>query len=242
MLFRSGDPLGGFLGYRYLGVYKTNEDAYVRDQYGELIMSADNETPMTMIHGGSAGYEFEGGDAKYLDKNFDGQINELDIEYLGDLNPKLMGGTGFRVKYKGLVLNTFFHYKVGQKIINQTKIDTEKMYNYDNQSLATDWRWRRDGDNTFMPRALYNKGYNWLGSDRFVEDGSFIRLKTVSLSYNFSRNFSSKLNLKDLKIYATAYNLFTITNYSGQDPDVSPPSRPSDLPKDNNRTDRKSVV
>lgn len=233
---QKGDPLGGFLGYRYLGVYKTNEDAYVRDQYGELIMSADNETPMTMIHGGSAGYEFEGGDAKYLDKNFDGQINELDIEYLGDLNPKLMGGTGFRIKYKGLVLNTFFHYKFGQKVINQTKIDTEKMYNYDNQSLATDWRWRRDNDDTFMPRALYNKGYNWLGSDRFVEDGSFIRLKTVSLSYNFSKKLSSKLNLKDLKLYATAYNLFTITNYSGQDPDVSPPSRPNDLPKDNNRT------
>lgn len=231
-----GRPIGGFKGYRYLGVYKTDEDAYVRDQYGELVMSEDGITPMTIIHGGAAGYEFEGGDAIYQDVNFDGQINELDIDYLGDLNPTLMGGAGVKVKYKSFILNTFFHYKIGHDIINQTKMDTEKMYNYDNQSLATNWRWRSQGDYTFMPRALYNKGYNWLGSDRFVEDGSFIRLKTISLSYIVPKKYCKKVNLKDVKVYGTAYNLFTWTNYSGQNPDIAPPSNPSELPKDNNRT------
>lgn len=70
-------------------------------------------------------------------------------------------------------------------------MDTEKMYNFDNQSLATNWRWRREGDVTDMPRALYNTGYNWLGSDRFVEDGSYLRLKSISLSYVFNKKLLS---------------------------------------------------
>ncbi len=69
-------------------------------------------------------------------------------------------------------------------------MDTEKMYNYDNQSKATNWRWRREGDVTDMPRALYNEGFNWLGSDRFVEDGSYLSLKTLSLSYILPQSVS----------------------------------------------------
>ena len=191
---------------------------------------------MKMIMGGPSGYTFEGGDAIYKDQNYDGKIDELDLVYLGDLNPKLMGGTGFRIQYKGFTMNTFFYFKVGQEIINQTRMDTEKMYNYDNQSLATNWRWRREGDITDMPRALYNTGYNWLGSDRFVEDGSHIRLKTVSLTYQVRPAVCQRLKVSDLKFFATAYNLYTWTNYSGQDPDVAPPSRPDSLPKDYSKT------
>jgi hypothetical protein len=152
------------------------------------------------------------------------------------LNPKFMGGTGFRAQYKGFILNTFFYFKVGQEIINQTRMDTEKMYNYDNQSLATNYRWRRDGDVTDVPRALYNEGFNWLGSDRFVEDGSHIRLKSISLSYMFSKKVCQFLHVNDMKFFATAYNLYTWTNYSGQDPDVAPPSKPDSLPKDTSKT------
>jgi hypothetical protein len=231
-----GRPIGGFLGYRYLGVYVDDSDAVVRDKEGNIVYAVDGITPMNMIHGGSSGYVYQGGDAKYNDRNNDGKIDELDIEYLGDLNPDIMGGGGFRIKYKNLVLNSFFHYKLGQEIINQTRMDTEKMYNHDNQSKAVNWRWRREGDVTHMPRALYNKGYNWLGSDRFVEDGSFVRLKTLSLSYVFPERACNKMNIRGLKVYSTAYNLFTWTNYSGQDPDVGAPSRPDSLPKDYSRT------
>jgi hypothetical protein len=191
---------------------------------------------MRMIQGGTSGYTYEAGDAKYDDINHDGKIDELDIVYLGDLNPKAMGGAGFRIQYKSLVLNTFFYFKVGQSIINQTRMDTEKMYGHDNQSTATNWRWRREGDSTDMPRALYERGFNWLGSDRFVEDGSYLRLKTISLSYNFNQKFCKKILVKDLKFFTTAYNLFTWTKYSGQDPDVSAPSKPDKLPKDESRT------
>ncbi len=231
-----GQPLGGFFGYEYLGVYKSDADAMVRDKDGNPVYGFNLDEPLTMIMGGPSGYPFEGGDAKYKDQNYDGKIDELDLVYLGDLNPKFMGGTGGRIQFKGFILNSFFYFKLGQKIINQTRMDTEKMYNYDNQSLATNWRWRREGDETDMPRALYNKGYNWLGSDRFVEDGSYLRLKSLSLSYVFSKKVTEWLNVSDMKFFATAYNLYTWTNYSGQDPDVAPPSRPDSLPKDYSKT------
>ena len=231
-----GQTLGGFFGYEYLGVYKSDADAIVRDKDGNPVYGFNLDEPLTMIMGGPSGYVFEGGDAKYKDQNYDGKIDELDLVYLGDLNPDFMGGAGTRLQYKGFIFNTFFYYKVGQKIINQTRMDTEKMYNFDNQSLATNWRWRREGDVTDMPRALYNTGYNWLGSDRFVEDGSYLRLKSISLSYVFNKKATEWLNIRDMKLFFTAYNLYTWTNYSGQDPDVAPPSRPDSLPKDYSKT------
>ncbi|GAB1453745.1 SusC/RagA family TonB-linked outer membrane protein [Draconibacterium sp.] len=231
-----GEPLGGFFGYEYLGVYASDADAIVRGKNGEPVYGINEKEPLSMIMGGPSGYVFEGGDAKYKDQNYDGKIDELDLVYLGDLNPKLMGGSGFRIQYKGFVLNSFFYFKIGQEIINQTRMDTEKMYNYDNQSTATDWRWRREGDITDVPRALYNKGFNWLGSDRFVEDGSYLRLKSLSLTYNVKPEFSRKLGFSNLKFFATAYNLYTWTTYSGQDPDVAPPTRPDSLPKDLSKT------
>jgi len=231
-----GQAIGGFYGYKYKGVYPTDADAIVLDKDGNPVFGLNKDVPLQMILGGSSAYVFEGGDAMYDDLNHDGKIDDLDVVYLGNLNPDYMGGAGGRIQYKGFVFNVFFHFKVGQTIINQTRIDTEKMHNYDNQSLATNWRWRRPGDTTDIPRALYNKGYNWLGSDRFVEDGSFIRLKTVSLSYYVPPRFSEKIGIKELKVFATAYNLYTWTNYSGQDPDVSPPSNPSVLPKDYSKT------
>ena len=147
-----------------------------------------------------------------------------------------MGGFGFRAQYKGIVLNSFLFFKVGQKIINQTRMDTEKMYNYDNQSKATNWRWRREGDITDIPRALYNEGFNWLGSSRFVEDGSYLRLKTISLSYFIPARMISKLRVKEMRLFATGYNLFTWTNYSGQDPEVGQNASDPFWPKDFSRT------
>ncbi len=233
---KPGEALGGFFGYRYLGVYENDADAIVRDKDGNPVYGLNKDVPLRMIMGGTSGYVFQGGDAKYDDINHDGKIDELDLVYLGDLNPKVMGGFGNRIQYKSFILNTFFYFKLGQKIINQTRMDTENMYDYDNQSKATNWRWRRDGDITDMPRALFRRGYNWLGSDRFVEDGSYLRLKTLSLSYMVDKSICKLLRVKEMKIYSTAYNLYTWTAYSGQDPDVAPPNSPDRLPKDTSRT------
>lgn len=231
-----GKPLGGFFGYRYMGVYPTDEDAIVLGENGEPVYGLNSGVPLRMIHGGGSGYEFEGGDAQYDDINYDGQIDELDLVYLGDLNPDFLGGFGPRIQYKNIVINTFFYYKIGQEIINQTRIDTENMYTHDNQSKATNWRWRSAGDITDIPRALYQRGFNWMGSDRFVEDGSYVRLKSASLSYYFSDRICDAIRVKDMKVYVTGYNLYTWTSYTGQDPDVAAPSKPDELPKDISRT------
>lgn len=239
-----GNAIGGFYGYEYLGVYKDNTELVALDINGNQIYDI-GDVPLKMIHG--SGYVFQQGDAKYKDQNYDGVIDELDLVYLGELNPDVMGGFGPRVAYTPkigeFVVNGFMYFKIGQKIINKTRMDTENMYYDDNQSVATNYRWRRPGDETDMPRALSGDGYNWMGSDRFVEDGSFLRLKTLSFSYSPSQDICMRMRLKDLKIYSTAYNVFTWTKYLGQDPDVAQPTDPKQLPMDISRTPPpKSVI
>jgi len=235
-----GKAMGGFYGYDFMGVYSTTDDTYVRDANGDILYELGTTTPMRMIHGGTEGYIFQAGDSQYADRNYDGKIDELDIIYLGDTNPNFMGGFGPRVRYKGLTVNMFIYYRVGHEVINQTRIDTENMSTYDNQSKATNRRWRSEGDVTDLPRALFidnnNPSFNWLGSSRFVEDGSFVRFKSASITYDFPKTIAQKLNLNVLKVYLTGYNLYTWTNYSGQDPEVGFPSKPDELPKDYSRT------
>ena len=148
------------------------------------------------------------------------------------------GGGGVNVKWKNLALTIFFHYRFGQKVINSARMDAEAMYNRDNQSTAVLNRWRTEGDQTEIPRALYNYGLNYLGSDRFVEDCSFLRPKTLSLSYSIPKNICKKMKINGLNIFVTGYDLLTFTNYKGQDPEVSLPSKVTDLSEDDAQTPR----
>jgi len=214
-----GEPIGGFFGYNYQGVYSTTEATYVRDANGEYIYQIGETNPMVMIQGGPVTYIYKAGDSNYEDRNFDGKIDELDLVYLGDTNPDFMGGFGPRLQYKNITLNAFLYFRVGQEIINQTRMDTEKMYDYDNQSVATNWRWRSEGDTTNVPRALYGEGFNWLGSSRFVEDGSFARLRNLTLGYDL-KNLVNVKGVSKFRIYVSGTNLLTFTNYSGLDPEV----------------------
>ena len=95
------------------------------------------------------------------------------------------------------------------------------MYGKDNQSVAVLRRWRNEGDETDIPRALYNKGYNNLGSDRYIEDASFLRLKTLTLKYDFKKEALRRLHITKLQLYVTGYDLLTLNNYKGQDPEIS---------------------
>jgi hypothetical protein len=106
-------------------------------------------------------------------------------------------------------------------------MNLENMYGYSNQSTAVLKRWRQPYENAadapegLLPRALYGSGYNWLASDRFVEDGSFLRWKSMTFRYNFERGTINKLGLSELYLYGTVNNLYVWTNYTGQDPEVS---------------------
>lgn len=212
-----GDPLGSFYGYKYNGVYQNTEDTYAKDVNGNQIQDI-NGNPVVMMNGDQKVYP---GDAKYADINGDGVIDKNDIVYLGNSNPKITGGFNFTLRYKRLSLVANFHGRAGQKVINQSRMNMEYMYGKDNQSVAVLRRWRTEGDQTDIPRALYGKGYNCLGSDRFVEDASFLRLKTVTLKYAFPDKWMKPAGISKLEIYATGYDLFVWTKYTGQDPEIN---------------------
>ena len=214
------NPAGSFYGYKYKGVYTNPDQLIARDAAGNIITDP-NGLPVYMIYDyGNIGYEFQMGDAMYEDVNNDGNINAADVVYLGNANPTFTGGFGQNITYKNVSFNYYFYYSVGNDIINSTKMNGESMDGYDNQTKAVLKRWRKEGDITDMPRATFY-GYNYLGSDRFIEDGSFLRLKYITLAYRIPRTFCKKLGMQSARLSATVNNLLTFTNYSGQDPEIS---------------------
>ena len=197
---------------------------------GNLILEGNN-VPKRMMYdyrSDNTGHDgtfpgFNGGDAIYDDLNHDGQINALDITYLGSSLPKLTGGFGFSFNYGQWRLSTQFTYRVGNKIINKARLNAEAMTGNDNQSQAVNYRWRQEGDVTPIPRAMYggNSNYNTLISDRFVEDGSYLRMSYAQLNYSINKKNLTWIGLNRLSFYASVNNPFVLTKYSGVDPDIA---------------------
>ena len=237
------NPLGSFYGYVYDGVYIDEQATIAYDEFGNQIQDI-NGNPVYMTFGYPlSNYIFQEGDAIYRDINHDGNINELDVVYLGNAYPLLTGGFGPIIKYKGLSVNTFFHFRYGSDIINRVRMETEKMNDYDNQSTAVLRRWRNPGDETDIPRAVLFGGYNYLGSSRFVEDGSFLRLKYITTFYDIPEKFVKKYKLSSARIGLTVKNVLTWTNYTGQDPEVSlKDSDPFSIGYDKSRTPRAKEI
>ncbi len=168
----------------------------------------------------SEGVDSETGMIKYRDINGDGKINESDKTYIGNPNPDFTFGFNNTFSWKGLSLNLFFTGSVGNDIYNASRIETEGMYNGNNQSTAVLRRWKTPGQITDMPKASRTTE-NLVNSTRFVEDGSFFRLKSLTLSYNITSPALKRAGITRLQPYFTADNLFTVTNYSGFDPEVN---------------------
>ena len=197
---------------------------------GNIILEGNN-VPKRMMYdyrADNTGHDgsfpgFNGGDAIYDDLNHDGQINALDITYLGSSLPKLTGGFGFSFNYGAWRLSTQFTYRVGNKIINKARLNAEAMTSNDNQSQAVNYRWRQEGDITPIPRAMHGNGsnFNTLISDRFVEDGSYLRMGYAQLNYNIRRKYAQALGVNRISLYVSANNPFIITKYSGVDPDIA---------------------
>ncbi|MGM9710254.1 MAG: SusC/RagA family TonB-linked outer membrane protein [Prevotella sp.] len=228
-----GNSLGSIYGYRYKGVYSYSIDnldkaeaegktvAVARDANGNVMRTSDGEAKPMYYYYNTTKYQFQGGDAIYEDINHDGSIDQYDVVYLGNCNPKLNGGWGFTVRYDKLSLNLFCNFRWGNKIINMARMNAENMYGAYNQCSTVNWRWRKEGDVTNVPRAVYQQGYNWLGSDRYVEDGSFMRLKYVTVRYQLPTGFTKHLGVSRVNAYFTINNLFCWTKYSGADPEIS---------------------
>ena len=202
----------------------------VTNEKGELVRDGNTGQPIRMMYNytndaSGKNYRFNGGDAIYDDSNNDGNIDALDICYLGSSLPKLTGGFGFSFNYGDWRLNTQFTYRVGNKILNLSRLNLESMTGNDNQSQAVNYRWRKEGDVTTIPRAMHNftnaRAYNSLVSDRYVEDGSYLRMSYAQLSYNIKKKYLAPIGLNRIAIFASINNPFVITKYSGVDPDIS---------------------
>ena len=195
-----------------------------RDANGNIIYDAKGNPLQMYYNYGGRNYKFEGGDVIYEDINHDGQINELDMVYLGSSNPKLNGGFGFDIYYKRWSLKTSFNFRVGNKIVNMARMKAEDMRTNRNQSTATRWRWRKNGDITTIPRAMsaeVGASYNALCSDRYVEPGDYVRFQYVQLAYDFAPEKLKRLGLRSLRLALSGNNLIFWSKYSGVDPEHS---------------------
>lgn len=170
-----------------------------------------------------AGVDPATGNAFYLDRNNVSTFTPTaeDRRVIGDANPDFFYGFSNTFSYKGFGLFVFIEGSQGNDILNATRIETEGLLDPKNQSTAVLNRWRQPGDITNIPRATFGNSDNSRISTRFIEDGSYVRFKAVSLSYDFSGALLEKLKLTGLRLYATGENIFTITNYSGFDPEVN---------------------
>jgi TonB-linked SusC/RagA family outer membrane protein len=221
-ILQVNNPLGSFYGYKFKGVYSDADATIARDANGNKIVTPSGTPVQMRFNYPATDYLFKPGDAIYEDVNHDGNINAQDVVYLGNGNPKFSGGFGPAVTIRGnLKIQAYFNFRTGGQIINGTKISTTSMSSFNNQSTAVLRRWRNSGDVTDMPRALYNSGFNWLGSDRYVENGDFLRFRSITARYTFTKALAARLKAKNLSAYVTAENLLTLTKYLGQDPEVS---------------------
>lgn len=161
----------------------------------------------------------ETGDVIYKDLSNNGKIGAEDYTVIGNAQPKFIYGFNNTFSYNNFDLTIFFQGSYGNDIYNASRIDTEGMMDHKNQLTTVLNRWKRPGMETDMPRA--GNIENIKNSTRFLEDGSYLRLKSLTLNYNFKEKILKLLHVNRLSVYATATNLLTFTKYSGYDPEVN---------------------
>ncbi len=198
------DILGGFIDLR-------QEASLIREGlpmgvfYGYIAKGVDPQTGMMV----------------YDDLNDDNTIDNADKAVIGDPNPKFIYGLNNNLSFKDWSLTVFIQGVQGNDVFNATRIETEAMNDFRNQSVTVLNRWKAPGQVTDIPKAIYGDVSNSDISSRFVEDGSYVRLKSVTLGYALPKRFLSKLGLSNAGLYVTGENLFTITDYTGYDPESS---------------------
>jgi len=200
-----GQSIGQFYGYKANGVYATTAEA-----------QADG---LSMRKSTGALVPFEAGDVRFVNQNSDKIIDEKDKVVIGNANPDIFGLINAGIKYKKVGFKFIFNYSYGNQIYNFMRSQLESASSFNNQSLAVVNRWISEGQVTNIPKSVYNdpKGNNRF-SDRWIEDGSFLRLKTIEFSYELPVKVSF---LQGLTIWASANNLWTLTKYLGVDPEFS---------------------
>ena len=187
-----------------------------------LVAIAQEGQPLGTFYGYvSEGVDPATGMMKYKDIDKSGDLSDGDKTIIGNANPKYTLGLINDLSYKNWSLNIFFQGVEGNDIFNASRIETEGMYNPLNQLSTVLNRWTTPGQITDMPKADFGGDHNVKVSSRYVEDGSYVRLKSLTLGYSLPAEIVSKLSLSKVRFYLTAENLITWTKYSGLDPEVS---------------------
>ena len=197
-IIRVGEPLGSFFGYVTNGLYQSTD---------ELATLSDPQARKP-------------GDRKYLDLNGDKKIDDNDRTIIGRAQPKFLGGISNTFSYKGFELTAFFQGVYGNNILNANRFELEYLNGTTNQDRDVLNRWTPTNTNTDIPRASTTRPANRI-STRQIEDGSYLRLKNIQLAYNLPATVIKSLNIQSLRVYVTAQNYLTWTNYSGYDPEVN---------------------
>jgi len=162
------------------------------------------------------------GNIVFADLNGDGQITDADRKIIGSPIPTFIAGLSNIVSYKNFDLDFLLQVSYGNKVLNATRIETEGMFDVKNGSAATLNRWKNPGDITDMPVAMFgDPNKNTRISDRFIEDGSYLRLRTVTLSYHVPEKWIARFKITKLDLYVSGQNLWIFSNYSGYDPEVN---------------------
>ena len=187
----------------------------------EYVVRMTPGQPLSMFWGYKAeGVDPETGMMIYEDLNGDGKINSSDKQYIGNANPLFTFGMTNTLSWKGFNLSFLITGSVGNDIYNASKIEMVGMYNGANQITDVLRRWKVPGQVTDIPKA--GELDNLRASTRWVEDGSYLKIKNITLSYDFSGPWlKEKLNISRIQPYITLNNMITFTNYSGYDPEMS---------------------
>ena len=200
-----GQPVGLFYGYKTNGVYSTTTEAMADGKY-------------VIKENGDKIY-FEGGDINFVDIQKDNVIDENDRTVIGDPNPDIYGNIHTMLSWKNFTLSAVFNYSLGNDVFNYQRSLLEGGTYFLNQTTAMNGRWTAEGQITDIPRVSYKDPMgNSRFSDRWIEDGSYLRLASVTLSYYLP---IQSTYLQGLTIWGNASNLFTITKYLGSNPDCA---------------------
>jgi hypothetical protein len=205
ILTQVGSPANLFYGYKTNGVYTSDEEA------------ASSGIKEAQANGTLL--QPKGGDVRFVDVNHDGIVDSKDAQVIGNPNPDFTGSISSTIAYKRVSVNALFTFSKGNQIFNYDRQQLEAESGFQNQTMAVLNRWRVNGQVTDIPKATYGDPIaNSRFSDRWIEDGSYLRLRTLSVIYNVPLKTKA---LKSLRIYATGNNLFTLTKYLGYDPEFS---------------------
>lgn len=202
----AGQPVSSFYGWQTNGLFQTWDEV---NNYAYQYQGADPANSTAP------------GDIKFKDLTKDGVVNDYDRAYLGNPTPDWTFAMGNRLVYKNVDLEVFLQGVAGNEIYNANRVTLEGMYTIRNQTARVTERWTGEGTSNEMPRAIYSDpNKNTRNSDRFIEDGSYLRLKQVTVGYTLPASVIERAGLGSLRLYFSGQNLLTWTKYTGFDPEV----------------------